>query len=189
MGAFLSILIPALILILFLTLLLTIIFFRNPSREIAYKKNVIYAPADGVVSSVEVIREKEYLKKKSRRIKIFMNIFNVHRNRAPFSGDIDLVMYKKGSLKAAFREIEDSNEQFIISLKTPFGSILLKQVAGLIARRIICSLKKGDKIKTGSIFGMIKFGSSVIIYLPLDVNINIKKGDKVKAGLTEIGNF
>ncbi len=183
---------PLFLILLFICsifLILTINFFRNPSRDIKYKKNKIYAPADGTVSSVNIVKENKYLNKKTCRIKIFMDIFNVHRNRAPLGGDVTLVKYEKGKLKAAFKEVEDSNEQFIISLKTRSGTILLKLIAGLIARRIICSLNKGDKIKTGALFGMIKFGSAVIIYLPLSVNITIKKGDKIKAGLTEIGQF
>lgn len=177
------------IILVFLSLFLSINFFRNPPRTISYIKNALYAPADGLISSVDIVHENEYLKKRAYRIKIFMNIFNVHRNRAPFSGEVQLVKYKSGKMQAAFKEVEASNEQFIISLKTQYGNILFKQIAGLIARRIICNLKKGDKIKTGDIFGMIKFGSAVIIYLPLTVNINVKQGDKVKAGLNILGYF
>ena len=172
-----------------LSLLLTINFFRNPQRNVKYKKNTIYAPADGVISSIDIVNENKHLNKKAYRIKIFMNIFNVHRNRIPFTGDIKVVKYVKGKLQAAFKEIENSNEQFIISLKTQYGMILLKQIAGLIARRIICNIKSGDKLKTGNLFGMIKFGSAVITYLPLSTKITVKKGDKVKAGLSELGYF
>ncbi len=175
--------------ILFISLLLTINFFRNPQRNIKYKKNVVYAPADGVISSIDIVDENKYINKKAYRIKIFMNIFNVHRNRIPYTGDIKLVKYIKGKLQAAFKEIEDSNEQFIISLKTQHGIILLKQIAGLIARRIICNIKMGDKLQTGNLFGMIKFGSAVITYLPACTTITVKKGDKVKAGLSELGYF
>lgn len=178
-----------LIVLVGLSFILTVNFFRNPARKIDYKENTFYAPADGVVSSVEKVKENKYLNKEAYRIKIFMNIFNVHRNRAPISGDIDLVKYKKGKWQAAFKEVEESNEQFIISLKTKHGKVILKQIAGLIARRIICNVKSGDKIDTGKIFGMIKFGSSVITYLPINTNISVKRGDKVKAGMSELGYF
>jgi len=184
-----KVIIFGLIILFLLSFILTVNFFRNPSRSIRYKKNVVYAPADGTITSINMVHEKEYLKKKAYRIKIFMNLFNVHRNRIPIEGVIQLVKYVKGKMQAAFKEIEESNEQFVISLKTKHGLIVIKQIAGLIARRIICNVHMGDKAKTGELFGMIKFGSAVITYLPLSTKIIVKKGDKVKAGLTEIGYF
>lgn len=168
-------------------LLLTINFFRDPERKIKYKNNMIYAAADGQISSIDIVQEKEYLKTKCYRIKVFMNVFNVHRNRIPMAGTIDLVKYKKGQLRSAFKEVEDSNEQFIVSVKTRSGKIVFKQIAGLIARRIVCDLKKGDKVQTGYTFGMIKFGSAVITYIPVKkAKILIEKGQNVKAGITEM---
>lgn len=172
--------------ILFTALLLTVNFFRNPERKIRYRAGSVYAPADGVITSIERVKEKEYLNRTCVRIKIFMNIFNVHRNRIPLSGEVELVKYKKGRMQAAFREVEESNEQFVILLRTRRGKILFKQIAGLIARRVVCGLRTGDTVKTGALFGMIKFGSAVVVYLPEKMKITVKTADKVKAGLSEI---
>ncbi|MDD5067243.1 MAG: phosphatidylserine decarboxylase, partial [bacterium] len=172
--------------LLVIALLLTINFFRDPERKRTYRPDTVYAPADGVITSIGKADEKEFLKKKCWRIKIFMNVFNVHRNRIPLSGEVDLIQYRKGKLQAAFKEVEASNEQFIIAVRTKYGKMVFKQVAGLIARRIVCNLKKGDRVRSGAVFGMIKFGSAVIIYLPFSFKITARVSDNVKAGLSEL---
>jgi len=188
LSAFHSLILACLFLVL-ISLMLTIHFFRDPVRETKYQNNLLYSPADGIISSIDTVQEKTYLKKRSYRIKIFMNLFNVHRNLIPFTGIIDHVQYSKGRFRSAFKEVEQSNEQFIIRMKSIFGKMIIKQIAGLIARRLICNIKKGDRVKTGQGFGMIKCGSAVIIYLPSSIKLSVKKGDKVKAGITELASF
>lgn len=181
-----SIIIIITIMILSLFILFTLHFFRKPIRHASYNNKAIYAPADGKITSINIVKENTYHHAKTYRIKIFMNIFNVHRNLIPLAGTAENITYKKGRFKNAFLEVEDSNEQCIISLKTKMGKILIKQIAGLIARRIVCIIRKKDQVQTGQEFGLIKFGSAVILYVPSGLKLLIKPGDKVKAGLTMI---
>ncbi len=164
----------------------TLYFFRNPERNVKADDEDVLSPADGKILSISQAEEKIYMKKKATRIVIFMNLFNVHRNRIPTSGKVEYLEYRPGKFLAAFKQaVEDSNEQQIIGIKKDNGEkILFKQIAGLIARRIVCNLKKGDKVKVGDIFGMIKFGSALIVYFPIKYKINVKVGDKVYTGLS-----
>ncbi len=174
--------IPALV---FLILTLFIIwFFRNPEREIPSDKNLIISPADGKIIGINEVIESRILKKKMLKISIFMNIFNVHINRIPCSGKISDILYNRGKfISANIEKASLENEQNAIVLETRRGEkILFVQIAGLIARRIVCWLKKGDDVVTGQRFGLIRFGSRVDIYLPKDVDVRVSVGQKVKGG-------
>lgn len=165
-------------------------FFRDPERSFEGPANVIVAPADGKVILIEEADEPYFLKTKARKISIFMSVFNCHVNRIPITGTVDFLQYKKGQFLAAFdHRTGELNEQQIIGLTTPYGKILFKQIAGLIARRIVCKLNLGQKVQRSQRFGMIKYGSRLDIFLPLDVDIKVKLNQKTTAGETIIGVF
>ena len=119
-----------------------------------------------------------------------MSVFNVHVNRIPWAGEVEYLDYAKGRFKAAFAEdAPDVNERTVIGIKSDKGKLMFKQIAGLIARRIVYNIKPGDKVKSGERFGLIKYGSRVDLYFPLYVKINVKLKDKVKSGSSVIGEF
>jgi phosphatidylserine decarboxylase len=164
-------------------------FFRNPNRSGSTEEGAVLSPADGEIISIETVQEDRFLKEKAVRIAIFMNIFNVHVNRAPYSGTVRRISWHAGKFFAANAEKASlENEQNAILLETDKGKkILFIQIAGLIARRIICYAKEGDKLVKGDRCGIIKFGSRVDIYLPQETRILVKLREKVKAGATTIG--
>lgn len=165
-------------------------FFRDPEREITLGENLILSPADGTVIKVDQVYEPIYMKEQARRVSIFMSVFNVHINRMPAEGQVEFVQHQPGKfLIASQDDASDNNEQTAIGLKTAGGKILFKQIAGLIARRIVCRAKEGDAVKAGQRFGMIKYSSRVDIFLPLSVKVQVKVNDKVKGGLSIIGEF
>ena len=165
-------------------------FFRDPERTAPENKNAIISPADGTVIKITEVDDPLYHKEKVRLISVFMSVFNVHVNRMPVSGTVEFVDYKKGKFAVASLDTAiDNNEQSIIGIKTEKGKILFKQIAGLIARRIVNYSKEGQTVKAGERFGMIKYSSRLDIYLPLSVELNVKLKDKVKAGISIIGEF
>jgi len=165
-------------------------FFRDPDRNIPEGEKIVISPADGKVIKITKIEENNYLHAESIMVSIFMSVFNVHVNRIPISGKVEYLEHKAGQYKAAFEDsASDLNEQSLIGIKTPYSKILVKQVAGVLARRIVNILKKGDDVKSGERFGMIKYGSRLDIFLPLSSEIDVKINDKVKAGETILGTF
>jgi phosphatidylserine decarboxylase len=165
-------------------------FFRNPERKMPDNQNCVLSPADGKVIKIENNFVSDDLATGSfKKISIFMNVFNVHVNRIPYSGTIIAVGYRKGKfLSANLDKASELNEKNSILIKTDDGSeILVVQIAGLIARRIVCWLKEGMTVKRGERFGLIRFGSRLEVFLPCNANISIKIGDKVRAGETPIG--
>ncbi len=164
-------------------------FFRNPDRSGSPEEGAVLSPADGEIISIETVQEERFLKEKVVRIAIFMNVFNVHVNRAPYSGTVRRISWHPGKFFAANAEKASlENEQNAILLETDKGKkILFIQIAGLIARRIICYAKEGDKLVKGERCGIIKFGSRVDIYLPQETRILVKLKERVKAGATTIG--
>ena len=165
-------------------------FFRDPDRKTPNGDNLIIAPADGTVINIDEVDENEYFKDRVQRISIFMSIFNVHVNRIPWAGEVEYLDYAKGRFKAAFAEdAPDVNERTVIGINSENGKLMFKQIAGLIARRIVYNIKPGDKVISGERFGLIKYGSRVDLYFPLSVKINVKLKDKVKGGSTIIGEF
>ena len=165
--------------------LFLIFFFRNPHRGIVLNKDVILAPCDGKVINIEQIDNDRV------QIYIFLSIFNVHRFRNPVSGDVINIEYKKGKFHKAYKkEASKENEANKITFKMKDGSIVyVTQVAGYIARRIACDLKKGDIAKQGDLFGMIYFGSGCLLDIPSKYSLNVDLKSNVKAGETIIAKI
>lgn len=165
-------------------------FFRDPERIIPKGENIIIAPADGKVVVVKKIFDNEFFHSDVWQVSIFMSPLNVHVNRNPISGVVKHTRYVKGEYFAAFEDkASEKNEQMIVGLESANGKIMFKQIAGFVARRIVCPLKSGDTVNAGERFGMIKFGSRVDVFLPLSVDIKTKIGDATIAGETILGEF
>jgi phosphatidylserine decarboxylase len=168
--------------------LFMVLFFRDPDRTIPEDKGVFVSPADGKVILIKDVYEKDYLKAESKEISIFMSIFNVHVNRAPCDGNVGLVKHSSGKFLVAHKNAASiENENTVMVIEGNNGKILVRQVAGLLARRIVCKVKAGDMLRRGERYGMIKFGSRLDVYLPKDTEIKVRLGDKVKAGETVLG--
>ena len=170
-----------------LLLLFVLNFFRDPERSIPNEEGVIVSPGDGKV--VEIVEEKDaLLDEPYRRVSIFLNIFNVHVQRIPVAGRIERIKYNKGKfLNAASHKASLDNEQNSMIIHTGKEKILVKQIAGLIARRIVCWAKEGDNYSLGQRFGLIRFGSRVDLFLPLNAEIKVSLGDHVSGGSSIIG--
>lgn len=163
-------------------------FFRNPKRDIPLQPDLVVSPADGVVMSVEKVIENRYIQAEAIRIRIFLNIFNVHVNRTPVAGTVGFQEYRPGKFLAAYKnEAAQLNEQNLIGFQDGDFRVLVSQIAGLIARRVVSWVKPGDTLQRGERFGLIKFGSCTEVYLPSNVQVEVKKGDRVKGGETIIG--
>ncbi|MDB4880954.1 MAG: Phosphatidylserine decarboxylase proenzyme [Gemmatimonadetes bacterium] len=179
-----------------LAFLLTIIalwvayFFRDPERAGDRGAQVVIAPADGKVVLIQEVDEPAFMGGRARRISIFMNVFNVHVNRYPVSGTVTYVQYNKGKfLNAAVEKASMENEQSSVGIETPNGRVMMRQIAGLIARRIITYSRVGDVAEQGARMGLIKFGSRVDVFVPLDAEIVAKVGDAPVAGSTVIARL
>lgn len=166
-----------------------IAFFRDPERAVPADKNAITSPADGRVIKVEKVRDDKFLKTEALRICIFMNVFNVHVNRVPATGRVLKVLYNPGKFfNASLDKASMLNEQNAIIMEGEGGKkFAFNQIAGLVARRIVCHAKVGMKFRKGERFGMIRFGSRVDVYLPADCRSAVKVGDKVSAGSSILG--
>jgi phosphatidylserine decarboxylase len=164
-------------------------FFRNPERYFQDEEKLVISPADGKVIKIDDVEITGTIAGKYKKISIFMNVFNVHVNRAPYSGKIEAINYHQGEfLSANLDKASMDNERNEVMIRTEDGRVLWAvQIAGLIARRIVCWLNVGTPVKKGERFGLIRFGSRVDIYLPEDSKISVKLGDKVKAGETPLG--
>ena len=173
----------------FITALFVAWFFRNPERNIPEDEKAVISPADGKILNVEEVTEDTILKGRFKKISIFMSVFDVHVNRIPYSGRVDSIVYRKGKFFSANLDKASSlNEGNSILVKTDDGQeILTVQIAGLIARRIVCWIKEGMKVTKGQRFGLIRFGSRLEVFLPLDSTISVKVGDRVRGGETPIG--
>ncbi len=177
--------------LVFLALFLfTIAFFRDPNRRVPADPNLIVAPADGRVSDIVELDEKEVLKTKTRRVGIFLSIFDVHTNRAPIAGRIIYRQHHDGlCLDARDPDCPEKNEAMTWALENPRGTIVVRQLTGAIARRIVAWANVGDELKKGERFGMIRFGSRTELYLPLDAEVLVKTGDHVFGGSTVIARL
>jgi phosphatidylserine decarboxylase len=164
-------------------------FFRNPERHFREEEKVVISPADGKVIKVENIEMAGSMAGKYQKISIFMNVFSVHVNRIPYNGKIEAIDYHEGKFVSAnLDKASSDNERNAIKILTENGSaIWAVQIAGLIARRIVCWVKKGDTVKKGERFGLIRFGSRVDVYLPESSRITVKIGQKVRAGESPLG--
>ena len=177
--------------LIFLALFLfTIAFFRDPNRPVPAGPNLIVAPADGRVRDIVDLDEKEILKTKTRRVGIFLSIFDVHTNRAPIDGRIVYRQHHAGlCLDARDPNCSEKNEAMTWAFENPRGRIVVRQLTGAIARRIVAWANVGDELKKGERFGMIRFGSRTELYLPLDAEILVKTGDHVSGGSTVIARL
>jgi phosphatidylserine decarboxylase len=164
-------------------------FFRNPERYFREEEKVLISPADGKVIKIEDVEVNGTISGRFKKISIFMNVFNVHVNRAPYSGKIETINYHEGKFFSAnLDKASLDNERNEIMIHSEDGrSIWMVQIAGLIARRIICWVNVGATINKGERFGLIRFGSRVDVYLPEDSQISVKLRDNVKAGQTVLG--
>ena len=171
--------------------LLIVWFFRNPDRSLVQDSNKIFAPADGQIVVIEETEEPEYFKDRRLQVSIFMSPLNVHVNRYPVSGDVTYVKYHPGKYLVAWHPKSSLlNERSTVVIKTPNGQeILVRQIAGAVARRIVTYSKTGDKAEQGADFGFIKFGSRVDIFLPLDAKINVELEQVSKGNQTVIATF
>ncbi len=163
-------------------------FFRNPAREIPAGENKVVSPADGKVVRVASIPEQDADLPGGQSVSIFLNIFDVHVNRAPIRGELERVEYKRGRFKVAYdEEASRINEQNILTIRGQRLRVVVKQIAGLVARRVVCWKRPGYRLERGELFGLIRFGSRVDILLPKEVKILVKVGDRVKGGSSVIG--
>jgi phosphatidylserine decarboxylase len=156
-------------------------FFRDPKIEITRGDDLVLSPCNGTVLEIEE-------KKDEKIIRVFLSIFNVHLQRSPLAGKVKSVEHRKGKFLAAWnREAHSLNEQNIITLETAAGMVVVRQIAGFLARRCVSWVKPKDELKTGDKIGLIKFSSQVDLHLPITVVVTIKPGDKVRAGITIVG--
>jgi len=163
-------------------------FFRNPEREIPMDELTLVSPADGVVMDVERVFEDQFLNGESIRVRIFLSVFNVHVNRCPMSGTVKFLSYRPGQMIPAFKShASELNEKNFVGIENKHLQILVTQVTGFIARRIVCWVKKGDAVSKGERFGLIKFGSCTEIFVPTNVEIMVSAGEKVRGGISIIG--
>jgi phosphatidylserine decarboxylase len=164
-------------------------FFRDPDRVIPSKEGAVVSPADGKVVIRDIVEDCPFMKGPCLKISIFMSIFNVHVNRIPYEGTISRVVYNPGKFFTAnLDKASKDNEQNAIILKTENDKdICFIQIAGLVARRIICGVQEGDSLLRGQRFGMICFGSRLDVYLPSDSRPEVFVGEKVKAGTSVLG--
>lgn len=171
--------------------LLVLQFFRNPSIVMPTDETLVYAPADGKVVVIEETMEEEYLKEKCRQISIFMSPVNVHINRSPISGVVEYFKYHPGKYLVAWHpKSSQENERTTLVVAEPSGTkILIRQIAGAVARRIRWYVKEGDPVTRGGEFGFIKFGSRVDVFLPLDAEVMVKLQEKTKGGRTPIARL
>lgn len=176
--------IPAVLMLFFMY------FFRNPSRSMPYDPNILYSPADGTVMAVEEIFDDEYLNEPATKVTVFLSVFNVHVNRSPIDGEVKYQRYTCGQFVPAYKKSASfENERHAIGLDNGKMRILVTQVAGLLARRIVSWVTVGHQMKQGECYGMIKFGSSTELVVPKNVEITVKKGDSVVGGITVMGRI
>jgi phosphatidylserine decarboxylase len=164
-------------------------FFRNPQREIPSDPRAVVSPADGRIIEIKQVREKEFIGGDALRICVFMNVFNVHINRIPFGGKVKKVRYYPGKFfVASLDKASEENERNAVLIEGAGGiKILVIQIAGLVARRIVSYLAQDDEVRTGQRFGLIRFGSRLDLYLPTNTVVKVAVGDKVRGGTTIMG--
>jgi phosphatidylserine decarboxylase len=171
---------------------LVVRFFRVPiHRKTTILENAVISPADGIISADEVIMEDEYFHEQRRKLSIFMSIYNVHINFFPFDGVVTYYKYHPGKYLVAFKPKSSvDNEHNSIAIQDHQGrEVLVRQIAGFVARRIVCELESGDASVVGEEFGMIRFGSRVDVFLPLDAEVNVHIGQIVRAKSSVLATF
>ena len=178
--------------VVFVLLLFVVWFFRKPDRKYITDDNLIFSPADGKIVICEEVDEDEYLHERRIQISVFMSIWNVHANNFPVSGKVEYCKHHHGKYMIAWHpKASHKNERTTIAISSPKCTIVFRQIAGIIARRIVCYAEKmiGEEVKQNQKFGFIKFGSRVDIFLPLDAKIEVKIGQKVKSTQTVLARL
>jgi phosphatidylserine decarboxylase len=177
--------------LLFLVLICyTVFFFRDPDRAVPADPHAVVAAADGTVTDITEVEEAEVLKTKLCRVGIFLSIFDVHTNRAPIGGRVVYREHRQGlCLDARRPDCSEKNEAMIWAFENSRATIVVRQLTGAIARRIVAWSDMGDELKKGDRFGMIRFGSRTEVYLPLNANVLVKVGDHVAGGATIIARL
>lgn len=173
-----------------LLLILIVRFFREPHREPLNEDDSVSSPADGTIVEVKPVYEGEFLKSECIQVSVFMSVFNVHVNWFPVKGFVEYYKYHPGKyLVAMHPKSSEKNERTTVVINNQGTRILIRQIAGLIARRIVCYAKEGSPVSQGDQVGFIKFGSRVDIFLPLDARVQVTKGQKVKGNRTIIAKL
>lgn len=179
-----------LFLLFVLLIVYTFYFFRDPERSIPADPNAIVAAADGAITDIVEVDETDVLKKRMRRVGIFLSIFDVHTNRVPIDGKIIFRAHREGLCVDARRpECSEKNEAMIWAFENPRATLVVRQLTGAIARRIVAWSDTGDEVKKGDRFGMIRFGSRTEVYLPLSASVSVKVGEHVAGGSTIIARL
>jgi len=169
---------------------LLLYFFRDPERTSAAGEGVFLAPADGRVVEVKQVHEPRFLQGEGLKISIFMSLLDVHVNRVPVEGQVVLVEHVPGQFLQAFRaEASEVNEHNLVGLESRHGRVLVKQVAGIMARRVVCWVRPGQKVQAGDRLGVVKFGSRVDVFLPPGAASVVRVGDRARAGVTVIARW
>lgn len=165
-------------------------FFREPRRVPRGGEPDVIAPADGRVMRVDEVLEHGYMGRRARRISIFLSIFDVHINYAPVSGTVDYMHYRRGSFKNAMKDVASVvNENNTIGIKCRNATMAVRQIAGMIARRIVCKCSVGEPVRAGDKIGMIKFSSRVDVFLPLGSSVLVSPGQRVRGGESVIARM
>ena len=176
--------------ILLSTLLLIVYFFRVPNRKIKTSKNVVFAPCDGKIVQIREVEETEFFKQKKILVSIFMSPLNVHSNHYPIDGNVVYTKYHPGKFLVAWNpKSSTKNERSSVVIENTKISVLVRQIAGALARRIVTYSKRNEQVISGEELGFIKFGSRVDLYLPLSTEINVKLNEKVKAKISIIAKY
>ena len=174
----------------FVLILYTLFFFRDPDRNIPADRNTVLAAADGTVTDISEVEESEVLKTRMRRVGIFLSIFDVHTNRAPIEGRITYRQHHEGlCLDARSQDCSEKNEAMTWGIENPRVTVVVRQLTGAIARRIVAWAEVGDQLAKGERFGMIRFGSRTEVYLPLTASVLVKAGEHVAGGSTIIARL
>ncbi|MDP8254219.1 MAG: phosphatidylserine decarboxylase family protein [Candidatus Alcyoniella australis] len=173
-----------------LPFLFSLQFFRNPERVPPDEPLAVISPADGKVCQQAYVEDSP-LGGPAKKISVFMNVFNVHVNRSPYDGVVETIQYTPGRFLVAERdEASEENERNLVVIRTPEGCrVAWVQVAGFVARRVVCYLHEGDRTHTGRRMGLIRFGSRLDVFLPPESEVNVQVGQKVKAGITVLGRL
>jgi phosphatidylserine decarboxylase len=173
-----------------LLILYTLAFFRDPDRVVPSEPNAVVAAADGVVADIVEIEESDVIKARMRRVGIFLSVFDVHTNRAPVGGRVIYRQHRQGlCLDARRQDCSEKNESMTWAFENPRATLVVRQLTGAIARRIVGWSKVGDELAKGDRFGMIRFGSRTEVYLPLNATVVVKVGDRVAGGSTVIAHL
>ncbi|NNM33746.1 MAG: phosphatidylserine decarboxylase family protein [Gemmatimonadetes bacterium] len=174
-----------------LLLVFVVYFFRDPERTLPAGVGVVVSPADGRILSVQAVSDEPFMDREATRITIFLSIFNVHVQRAPLSGVVGAYEYHPGGYAVAWHEkASTENERATLGIRTEHGPVVVRQIAGLVARRIVTYPRTGDAVDRGERIGLIRFGSRVDLFIPKDWSVEVSEGDRVQGGesiLAQVG--